>query len=61
MTRLIRIESCDQCPHSRAFPGEFPRCVAATEDYHGATVSRRFRPADNYPEIPHWCPLEESL
>lgn len=59
MTRIIRIDHCDRCPHLRHGCDEPLRCSAAFEVWHGHQVSRRFRLADPYPYIPDWCPLEQ--
>jgi hypothetical protein len=56
MTRLIRVETCDQCPHAVGSRG----CREALyfDDDHILRI-RLFD--DRYPEIPGWCPLEEGL
>lgn len=54
MTRVIRIESCEQCPYALNYCGcrKMPY-----KNKYGRTLYREF---DNpYPEIPEWCPLEE--
>ena len=53
MTRLIRIETCDQCPNANGSRG----CRAAI--YHDKNMILRIRKFDDrYPEIPPWCLLE---
>ena len=60
MTRIIRIEYCDQCPNLRHGCGEPLRCGAAKEDWNGHQISRRIRNSDPHPFIPSWCPLEQD-
>jgi len=54
MTRLIRIELCDECPHAAG-----SRSCRASQwcDEGGILRCRKFT---NYPLIPDWCPLEQS-
>lgn len=54
MTRLIRIELCDECPHVAG-----SRSCRASQwcDEGGILRCRKFT---DFPLIPDWCPLEQS-
>lgn len=60
MTRILRIDFCDECPNLRHRYGEPFRCAAAKEDWNDHQISRRIRDSDPYPFIPAWCPLEQD-
>lgn len=60
MTRIIRINYCDECPKLRHGCGEPLRCLASKEEWNGYEVSRRFKITDPFPFIPDWCPLEQD-
>ena len=53
MTRLIRIELCDECPYAAG-----SRSCRASQwcDEDGILRCRKF---SDYPLIPDWCPLEQ--
>lgn len=55
MTRLIRIETCDECPHAAGSRG--CRHPNALWDDEGII---RIKVFDDYPVIPGWCPLEQT-
>ncbi len=54
MTRLIRIELCDECPYAAG-----SRSCRASQwcDEGGILRCRKFT---DYPLIPDWCPLERD-
>ena len=54
MTRLIRIEMCDECPHAVG-----SRSCRASQwcDEGGILRTRKFT---DFPLIPDWCPLEQD-
>lgn len=53
MTRLIRINGCDMCPHAVGSRG----CRKVQyDDENNITRIKLF--GDQYPNIPDWCPLE---
>jgi len=54
MTRLIRIELCDECPHAAGSRS----CRATTWCDEGGIL--RCRKFSDYPLIPDWCPLEQA-
>ena len=53
MTRLIRVELCDECPYAVG-----SRSCRASQwcDEGGILRCRKFT---DYPLIPDWCPLEQ--
>ena len=53
MTRLIRVELCDECPHAAG-----SRSCRASQwcDEGGILRCRKFT---DFPLIPDWCPLEQ--
>jgi hypothetical protein len=53
MTRIIRIELCDECPYAAG-----SRSCRASQwcDEGGILRCRKF---SDYPLIPDWCPLEQ--
>lgn len=53
MTRIIRVETCGDCPHAIDYRGcgKMPY-----KNKYGATKYWEFE--NPYPEIPDWCPLE---
>ena len=55
MTKILRIDGCNQCPHRRHTYGFPPRCA------HPRVVelSSEDRPSA-WEAIPHWCPLEDA-
>ncbi len=55
MTRLIRIETCDRCPH--AYGSRGCRHPDALVDEGVVQTIRMF---EDYFVIPDWCPLEQS-
>ncbi len=64
MTRILRIEMCDECPHAlvarackRAEVGDGKKF---TLYYQGSGEFRDCRKFDDYPLIPEWCPLEQD-
>lgn len=54
MTRIIRIELCDECPHAAGSRS----CRATTWCDEGGII--RCRKFTDYPLIPDWCPLEQD-
>jgi hypothetical protein len=54
MTRIIRVELCDECPHAAG-----SRSCRASQwcDEGGILRCRKFT---DFPLIPTWCPLEQS-
>ncbi len=52
MTRLIRVELCDECPHGT---DRARGCRATLWCDEGALRLKKF--GANYPLIPDWCPL----
>jgi hypothetical protein len=60
MTRIIRVETCDRCPHNLDRCGQAHVCTAAFEPLKDGAQSRRFVRADDFPNIPEWCPLERG-
>ncbi len=52
MTRLIRIETCDECPYG---PDRPQGCRATLRCDDGVLRLRKF--GVDYPLIPDWCPL----
>lgn len=46
MTRILKIETCDQCPHDCEMLCIHPE------------INRDKNLIYNYPDIPEWCPLE---
>lgn len=54
MTRIIRVELCDECPHAAG-----SRSCRASQwcDEGGILRCRKFT---DFPLIPDWCPLEQS-
>jgi len=56
MTRIIRINSCDGCPHGTGGDGT-RGCRATIWCDEGGLRIRRF--SGDYPSTPDWCPLEE--
>ena len=55
MTRIIRIETCDRCPH--AYGSRGCRHPNALWDDGGIV---RIKVFEGYPLIPTWCPLEQD-
>lgn len=54
MTRIVRVNTCAECPHAIGPT----KCRAAPyEDDAGRLLLREFDP-ETYPKIPVWCPLE---
>ena len=54
MTRLIRVDLCDECPHAVGSRS----CRATTWcDERGIIRTRKFT---DHPLIPDWCPLERD-
>ncbi len=53
MTRIIRIELCDECPHAAGSQS----CRASQWCDEGGIL--RCRKFTDYPLIPEWCPLEQ--
>ena len=53
MTRIIRVELCDECPYTAG-----SRSCRASQwcDEGGILRCRKF---SDYPLIPDWCPLEQ--
>ena len=53
MTRIIRVDLCDECPHAAG-----SRSCRASQwcDEGGILRCRKF---SDYPLIPDWCPLEQ--
>ena len=54
MTRIIRVETCDRCPH--AYGSRGCRHPDALVEVAGVLTIRMF---NNYFVIPDWCPLEQ--
>lgn len=55
MTRIIRIETCDApCPHAVGTRG----CRHPDSLWNDDGITR-IRPFEDFPLIPHWCPLEQ--
>lgn len=54
MTRLIRVDLCDECPHAAGSRS----CRATTWCDEGGII--RCRKFTDYPLIPDWCPLEQD-
>ena len=54
MTRIIRIETCDECPHAIGSRS----CRATTWCDEGGII--RTRKFSVYPFIPDWCPLAQD-
>ena len=54
MTRLIRIETCDECPYAVGSRG--CKHPGALVDDDGVETIHAF---DDYFVIPDWCPLEQ--
>jgi len=52
MTRIIRVELCDECPHGT---GRAAGCRATQRCDEGTLRLRKF--GAEYPLIPDWCPL----
>ncbi len=54
MTRIIRVELCDECPHAAG-----TRSCRASQwcDEGGILRCRKFT---DFPLIPSWCPLEQD-
>jgi len=54
MTRIIRVETCDECPHAAG-----SRSCRASQwcDEGGILRCRKFT---DYFVIPEWCPLEQE-
>ena len=55
MTRIIRVDLCDECPH--AYGSRGCRHPDALVEVAGVPTIRMF---DNYFVIPEWCPLEQA-
>lgn len=55
MTRIVRVETCDRCPHAAGTRG--CRHPDALWDDEGIV---RIRVFDDFPVIPDWCPLEQN-
>ena len=55
MTRVIRVETCDRCPH--AYGSRGCRHPDALVEVAGVPTIRVF---DDYFVIPTWCPLEQD-
>ena len=55
MTRIIRVETCDRCPH--AYGSRGCRHPDALVEVAGVLTIRMF---DDYFVIPDWCPLEQA-
>lgn len=68
MSRIIRIESCKDCPHRDHMggfgsPAYVPRCNKtrpSRELPYTTGVSGRMVIASQTPGIPDWCPLERD-
>ena len=54
MTRIIRVDLCDECPHAVGSRS----CRATTWCDEGGII--RTRKFTDHPLIPDWCPLEQS-
>ena len=54
MTRIIRVELCDECPYAAG-----SRSCRASQwcDEGGILRCRKF---SDFPLIPDWCPLEQA-
>jgi len=55
MTRLIRVDLCDECPHAVGSRG--CRHPEALVDIDGVQTLRLF---EDFFVIPGWCPLEQD-
>ena len=55
MTRILKIETCEQCPYAVGSRG----CGHEDVLWSDGVVSGRARPFDDYFVIPDWCPLEQ--
>ena len=53
MTRIIRVDLCDECPHAVGSRS----CRATTWCDEGGII--RTRKFTDHPLIPDWCPLEQ--
>lgn len=54
MTKIIRINACDECPHNHLNK----QCRATTRlNERGIIYAKDFY---RFPIIPDWCPLEEE-
>ena len=52
--RIIRIESCAECPHCKPHRGSFRGCA----DFSFRCSASDAQDIDNIQDIPGWCPLE---
>lgn len=64
MTRIIRINDCNECPH-RDHNGAFgkisyiPMCRAVNKELpYNVVPDGKYHYAERIKEIPDWCPLE---
>lgn len=62
MTRLLRIEMCDECPHALAGLACDSADAGGTVPFTVYTSAgiREYRRFHSYPLIPAWCPLEQD-